>query len=54
VIDKNIKHLIFDFDGVLADSFNFDLNKYNKLYDIGLTAKELQVINGDSHHLFFL
>lgn len=34
------KHIVFDFDGVLVDSFKFHLNKLNDLYGIKLTAEE--------------
>lgn len=35
-----MKHIIFDFDGVLADSFNFHLERINTLFNIDLTADE--------------
>ncbi len=35
-----MKHIIFDYDGVLVDSFNFHLSKINGLYKIDLTAEE--------------
>ena len=41
-----IKHIIFDYDGVLVDSFNFHLNKYNEIFDVGLTRQEL----ADAHN----
>jgi phosphoglycolate phosphatase-like HAD superfamily hydrolase len=45
-----MKHLIFDYDGVLIDSFDFHLNKYNELYGIGLTAKELRDIHNGNFY----
>lgn len=40
------EHIIFDYDGVLVDSFEFHLNKYNEFFDIDLTAQELR----DAHN----
>ena len=41
-----IKHILFDYDGVLVDSFNFHLDKYNEIFKFGLGEKELQ----DAHN----
>ncbi len=35
-----MKHIIFDYDGVLIDSFEFHLKKVNEFAGIGLTAQE--------------
>jgi phosphoglycolate phosphatase len=35
-----MKHIIFDFDGVLSDSFHFHLDKINTHFNIGLTDNE--------------
>ncbi|HMO78223.1 MAG TPA: HAD hydrolase-like protein [Candidatus Paceibacterota bacterium] len=40
-----MKHVIFDYDGVLVDSFNFHLQKVNEIYNIDLTPQEYS----DSH-----
>ena len=41
-----LKHIIFDYDGVLVDSFRFHLDKYNDIFDVSLTAQELR----DAHN----
>lgn len=45
-VNTRIEHVIFDFDGVIVDTFNFHLNNINKLYNIGLTADEYR----DAHN----
>ena len=35
-----MKHIIFDFDGVIIDSFQFHIKKMNEIYGIGLTEEE--------------
>jgi len=35
-----MNHIIFDFDGVLVDSFDFHLSRINKLFDVCLTSNE--------------
>ena len=44
-----LKHIIFDYDGVLVDSFRFHLDKYNDIFDVSLTAQELR----DAHNSNF-
>lgn len=40
-----MKSIIFDFDGVLVDSFEFHLKNVNDLYGIALTAEEYRDIH---------
>lgn len=43
-----MRQVIFDYDGVLVDSFDFHFNKVNELYNIGLTLEEWKdVHNGN-------
>lgn len=35
-----MKHIIFDFDGVIIDSFKFHIKKMNEIYKIDLTEEE--------------
>lgn len=45
------KHIILDFDGVIADTFDFHLEKVNEFYKIGLTAEEYREIHeGNFYH----
>lgn len=45
------KHVILDFDGVIADTFDFHLEKVNEFYNIGLTAEEYRDIHeGNFYH----
>lgn len=41
-----LEHIIFDYDGVLVNSFEFHLGMYNDIFDIGLTEEELR----DAHN----
>ncbi|MDA8597008.1 HAD family hydrolase [Candidatus Pacebacteria bacterium] len=45
-----IKHIIFDYDGVLVDSFNFHLTQYNQLLHLGLEAQELRDAHNGNFH----
>jgi HAD superfamily hydrolase (TIGR01509 family) len=43
-----MKTIIFDYDGVLVDTFDFHLRKVNEIYDIDLSAQEFKdVHNGN-------
>ena len=35
-----MKHIIFDFDGVIIDSFKFHIKKMNEIYNRDLTEEE--------------
>jgi phosphoglycolate phosphatase-like HAD superfamily hydrolase len=45
-----MKQVILDFDGVIADTFDFHLGKINDLYEVGLTAKEYFDIHDGNFH----
>jgi phosphoglycolate phosphatase-like HAD superfamily hydrolase len=45
-----MKHIIFDFDGVLADTFDFHLKKANELFHVELTAQEYKDMHNGNFH----
>lgn len=45
-----MKQIIFDFDGVIADTFDFHLGKINDIYKVGLTAEEYFDIHDGNFH----
>lgn len=40
-----MKHVILDFDGVIADTFDFHLAKLNEFHDIDFTAEEYRKVH---------
>jgi len=40
-----MKNIIFDYDGVLVDTFDFHLQKVNEIYNINLTAQEYKDVH---------
>ena len=46
----NIDYIIFDFDGVIVDSFDFHLRNYNSLPGVSVTAQELSDVHKGNFH----